>query len=75
MGFDGYYDPKDYFESFTTGRSPDTSVMPSSLENKTNKNTSGGKFKFFFFHMREKDKILNFGKFFFFFFLLNILKF
>ena len=56
MGFDGYYDPKDYFESFTTGRSPDTSVMPSSLENKTNKNTSGGKFKFFFFsYERERQ--------------------
>jgi len=43
IGFDGYYDAKDYFESFTTGRSPDTSVMPSSLENKTEKNNTAGK--------------------------------
>lgn len=30
------YDPNDYFESFTTRKSADTSEMPSSLDQKTN---------------------------------------
>jgi len=32
--FDGFYDPKDYFESFTTRRSPDTSILSSLHEKK-----------------------------------------
>ena len=32
--FDGFYDPKDYFESMTTHRSADTSIVSSLHEKK-----------------------------------------